>query len=334
MNPIFRIEWPRATPKEVIFIAVLLLLLVIIYFFVKYLQLQNRKKAREDSLFLIKTRQLGLSSFQIKLLNNMIEMLQLTRPDRILAEPALFENSAGKLLSFLKQKQEGSFSISSVCRDLTIAYEKLYHPSSAKKPLERIQDIEADRLLYFVADDNNVYFGKIIDTAEDSIVVRMFRSAKELQFLETESTMKVTIWRLGDAEYYFTTTGILRGDRLIMKAPDEFTREQEFRYPYVDTILLCEISTEADDGETPEKIRATIFKINEKESVIRLKQTLDYSSEYILEFELSDFKFTIKSKIIANRSISEAHINYYTLKFGEISPAAVNVLKNYLIEHL
>jgi len=336
MDTVFGFKWPEASPTQVLFSLLAFVILLLIYLILKYMQYKKNQLVKDHSLFLFKTKRLGLSNFQIKVLTNIIDILKLPNPNTILHDPDAFERAVGKMLTFMKQRNEDEESFFNICKDLTITYEKLYHATRVRKPLESLKEIDINQLLYFVTEDGDIFFGKVAGVGNNVLSIKLFRGKKELQPVAGKNKIKVYIWRVGDAEYTFNTETVELSDSLLtIDLPGEFTRDQEFRHPYLDVIIPCKLirvqDTPLEDAIT---VQGTIYKLNDYESVIRLSEKQDYTHRYTLEFTISDFKFSVTSKIIANSAIPEDNVYYYTMKFEEISDAARNVLKNYIYEHL
>ncbi len=336
METVFGVKWPTATPIELTLLVILFLVVGLIFLILKYIQHQKDRQLHDYNLFLFRTKRLGLSNFQIKVLNNIINILHLSNPSDILRDPELFEEATGKFLTFLKNQHEEEKSFSSICKDLTITYEKLYHGVRFKKPLNSLMELEINQLLYFNTAGEETFFGKILSISNNGITLKLFRSPKELQALVEPQPVKFYIWRVGDAEYTFDTmTEELEGNLLTVIIPESFTRDKEFRHPYLDVIIPCTVKINA--GGTKEEIKeenGTVFKINDYEAVVRLGDKMDYKEQYALSFAINEFKFDILTQIISSRTIAEGNVFYYTMKFEDISEAARNVLKNYIYEHL
>ncbi len=336
METIFGVKWPTATPVELTVLIILFLLVGFIFILLKYMQHQKDRQLHDYNLFLFRTKRLGLSNFQIKVLNNIIDILHLSNPSDILRNPELFENATGKFLTFLKNENEEEKSFSSICKDLTITYEKLYHGVKFKRPLDNLREIEINQLLYFITEKNEIFFGKVVSISNNGITLKLFRPPKELQALGVNQNVTVYIWRVGDAEYTFKTIiEDVEGNLFTLAIPETFSRDKEFRHPYLDVIIPCSVTTQKKgikEEQKPEN--GTVFKINDYEAVIRLGGNLDYMESHTLSFTINEFKFEITCKIISNRTINEGNVFYYTMKFEEISEAALNVLKNYIYEHL
>ncbi|HOO70611.1 MAG TPA: hypothetical protein PK926_02540 [Spirochaetota bacterium] len=333
---VFGVKWIKASYPQIAVIAAFLLFIGAFLGLLKYYQYLKNKKIHDESLFLFKMKRLGLSNFQIKLINNMVRTLKLSNPNELLEQSALFEAATGKFLQFLKSKTENLDALASICKDITITYEKVYNPGRYKKPLESISQIENTQLLYFTTEDGTVYLGKILTKVPDSLTLKLFRSIKELHSLRGEQPITVYIWRIGDAEYVFNSKTIsLDKNILTIVLPESFIRDQEFRHPYIETILpMSIVKIEPDPVEEVENVTGTLFKINDYEAVIRTGTRLDYDTDYALSFEIMEFQFKIVTRIIANKTVEEGNIIYYTLKFTEMSDAARSVLKKYIYEHL
>ena len=333
---VFGFYWIKASSTEILMVLAFLLFLGATYALLRYNQFLKNKKIQDESLFLFKMKRLGLSNFQIKLINNLVKTLYLTNPNELLQNSALFEEAVGQFLRFLKKGGESMDSLFDICKDITITYERIYSPALYKKPLESMAQIENNQLLYFTTEDGTVYLGKIISKTAESISIKLFRILKELQALNAEQPLTVYLWRIGDAEYIFKSKTMgLDKNILNISMPAEFTRDKEFRHPFIDTIIPITI-TRADPGplDEPENLAGTLFKINDYEAVIRAGSKFDYNHNYIIEFDAMDFKFHITARILANKTIEEGNIFYYTLKFIEMSDPARAILKRYMYEHL
>ena len=333
---VFGFYWIKASTPEIIMVLVFILFMAGVYALLRYNQFLKNKKIQDESLFLFKMKRLGLSNFQIKLINNLIRTLNLSNPNQLLENSALFEQAIGDFLRFLKKKGESMESLSEICKDITITYERVYSPALYKKPLESMNQVEINQLMYFTTMDGTVYLGKIVTRTADSLSIKLFRIQKELKGLGFEQQVTAYIWRIGDAEYIFTSKTMgLNNNILTISMPESFTRDKEFRHPFLETIIPITIR-KADPGplDEQEEVPGTLFKINDFEAVIRAGSRFDYNHSYIISFDAMDFKFIITARIIANKTIEEGNIFYYTMKFVEMSEAARAILKRYMYEHL
>lgn len=339
METVWGVKWPIPSSFELFIIMLVFFLVILFLVLFRYNLYFKRQKMHAQQLFLFKTKQLGLTNFQIKILNGLANTLKLKDSINLLRNPDLFESSLGKFLSFLREQEEQEESLHAISIDIIKTYEKLYHPESYKKPLDRIQDLEVDILTCFFTEERGAYIGRVLEKDDKSISLKIFGNPDLLQE-SIDAPIKVYLWRKGDAEYTFNSKIInIENDMLYIELPEEFIRGEEVRHPYVDTIIPCTVSNMLAQGEKEardksEKINGTIYKLNEFESVLRLASKLDYEKNYALEFELSDFKINISSKVISDRTITEENISYYTFRFIEMSEPAKNILTRYIKEHL
>jgi len=336
IDTVFGFKWKVGTPEDFLLFFVILLLVIAIFGLIRYRFFLEDRKIHDYQLFLFKMRRLGLSNFQIKILNNMTKILRLSNPGLFLDNSRHFEDAIGRFLLFLRGKNELEESMASICKDITIIYEKVYHYQLFKKPLDRMQDIELNQLLYFIIGENNVYLGKIISKDNDILQVQLFRPIKEIQRLKEPGSIKVHIWRIGDAEYEFTSETIgLTDDVVSISFPVEFSRGKEFRHPYIDVIIPAVVGKfDLKPLEEPEHNNGTIIKVNDYEIVIRMNKKLEYKYHYKIECNLLEFQFSVVCTLIADKTINENNLIYYTFKFIDMSEGAKHVLKKYIYEHL
>jgi c-di-GMP-binding flagellar brake protein YcgR len=236
----------------------------------------------------------------------------------------------------------------------------------AKKPLKGIVDVDEEQLLYFSPITDKVFLGKIISQDATTIAIRIFGNPADLVAVSEKKTVTFHIFRVGDAEYEFTS--IIQsheGGVLKVGVPQELIKGEEVRHPYIDVIIPAIISREqkssrvledivgenktekdnakvglpADEGMIvdeieEEKLPCTMYKLNDYEAVVRLSQKLDFNYRYLLDFQLMDFNIRALVRIIATKTVEEAGTMYYTIKFDEMSPSSKSVLKKYVYEHL
>ncbi|MCU0849138.1 MAG: hypothetical protein MUD12_14755 [Spirochaetes bacterium] len=336
IETVLGIKWHAASSWEVLLILFSIFMLAIIYFLYKYLQVLKDRRIHDHQLFLFKLKKLGLSNFQIKIINNMLGILRLGESNRFLTETALFEDGVGRFLGFLKDKNEPEETLESICKDISMINDRLFHHSLQRKPIERLMDIEADQILYFITEYKYVYMGKIISKSEKGLDIRLFRSPRQISDLSPGISIKVYIWRSGDAEYVFSSKTLAgKKNILTISISDDFVRGKEFRHPYIDIIVPATLTAIKESGNAEEEIiSGTILKINEFEAVMKLSKKLNYNFDYYIDFEILEFHIRSNSRLIASRSVEEENSIYYTLKFDDMSEAAKNILKKYIYEHL
>lgn len=339
MKTIFGFDWPTPDLTQILIILLIIAVITAFLLLLRYNYILNRRIIHEQQLFLFKTKQLGLTNYQFKILSGVIENLGLKDPNKILDNAVYFESSIGSFLQYLRDKNENEESLSAICKDIIITYEKIYHFTTYKKPLETIHDIEDNILLCFVVENKDVYIGKLINKEENSITLQLFRHPRNLQNLAGKP-IKGYIWRTGDAEYTFDAQIISNDTQFLnIVMPDTVVRGKEVRHPYIEVMLPCRLIPVKDglpiaEQEKHKDVYGNIFKINENETVIRLNQSIDYKLNYIINFEISDFKMGITSKVIADKTIHEENTHYYTLKFMDISEAGARILKQFIVDHL
>jgi hypothetical protein len=362
------ITWHQASAQDVLIIVGLLMIPIVIIILAKILQKLKYKRIHDEQLFLFKLKRLGLSNFQIKIINNLLEILEFSNPNQILDDPAYFESAIGKFLTHTRATDESEESQLMMCRDITSIYDKLYFNTRSKKPLRSIADVDSEQLVYFSPVPGRAFLGKINSRDNRSLYLTIFGRPADLIGIPLKKSVLFQIFRVGDAEYEFSSliTG-REGATLYVEIPAELARKEESRHPYVDVIipaLLSKIITPLKDKELEEldeiierdeqgkkeelpavealvvdesmgdQMECTVYKINDYEAVVRIPEKLDFSSPYYLEFTVMDFSFKIVSQIIATKTVEEGGAIYYTMKFQDMSPSATSVLKKYVYEHL
>jgi hypothetical protein len=252
-----------------------------------------------------------------------------------------------------------------ICRDIVTIYEKLYHHTVAQKPVNGIDDVDGEQLIYFVPAEGKIYLGRIISRNNKNLFLKIFGSPGGIDAVLDNVKITFHIFRMGDAEYEFVSSVTGHdGSTLNVLIPLEIVRRGETRHPYIDVIIPAQIMPEtvqsekkvsgmpaeaatirekADSGverdemggeNNDDMLSCLIYKINNYEAVLRLPQKLDFNTRYILEFTALEFHFKILTKIIASKTVVGVDIIYYTVKFEEMPESAGKVLKKYVYEHL
>jgi c-di-GMP-binding flagellar brake protein YcgR len=333
---ILTLKWKPTTTNEIIAFFCILVIPILVIIIIKLYQRYKNIKIHDSQLFLFKLKRLGLSNFQIKIINNLIEILRFSNPNTLLGNPEFFESAVSRFLTHARGSGESEEPLSMISKDLSIIYDKIYYPTRAKKPIRSIQDLGENQLIYFTLDSNKVFIGKIISWDSKNLYFKTFGSAAEMQAIPKNKMHTFHIFRLGDAEYSFDAN-VLGHEygTLIVEIPKEINRGEESRHPYIDVIIPAQISKIGSLDEVVEKISCTIYKINEYEAVLRVNMKLDINYQYNLEFNALEFNFIIVSKIIVEKTVEEeSGIFYYNLKFKEMSAGASNVLKKFVYELL
>jgi len=339
VDTVFGIKWRDAlAPLDVILILIIVVLSLTIYILYKYNLKLKEEALKANLLFQFKIKKYGLTGLQRRIINHIVELQKLKDMQQIFTRPDLFEASVGDILTYMKDVMENGDSLVNVCKDLIITYEKLYHYTQVRKPIDSISDISPGVLLYFYLDPSVVYVGKLLHNEDTKMTLQVFRSHSVLPEIAIGAGYNFYFWRAGDAEYIFNSEVILYElGQVTIKTPSEFTRGKEVRRPYIDVLLQCSLiltdplyrSTEVEE---PKPIPSTILKINEHEVVMRQPEKLDFRYNYTLIFEIDEFKVKTLVKVIADKTIVEGNVHYYTCKIEEISEAAKEVLHKYLRE--
>jgi hypothetical protein len=362
------ITWHKASGAEILLVIGLLMIPVAIIILVKGVQRLKYNRIHEEQIFLFKLKRLGLSNFQTKIVNNLIEILGFSNPNQLFDDTRHFETAIGGFMTHIRATNEGEDSQLMMCRDISAIYDKLYFNNLFKKPLKTIEDVDEDQLIYFSSAAGRAFLGKIVSRDTKSLYLAIFGRPGDLAGLPLKKPVSFQIFRVGDAEYEFVSIITGRsGATLYVDIPSHLTRKEETRHPYIDVIIPAHISkiivpikdkelveleeiiereeqpkkedvfeeeAMAVDDITEEKMECTIYKINDFEAVVRIADKLDFANMYYLEFTAMDFAFKIITQIIATKNVEESGALYYTMKFQDMSASASSVLKKYVYEHL
>jgi len=304
----------------------------------KYQRAENLEMLQGQQLLLFKTKQLGITQYQYKILKGITDILHLEKPAEILRDPLLFERSIIRFLAFATKMGENKESFESICKDLIITYEKIYHFVDIRKPLSELRELEVNTLIAIETNEGNFFICKIRSQTREGFAIRVFSMAKDLERLTPGTDLRVFFWRSGDAEYEFRSIVIDNdnGDTII-QIPNDFTRGHSVPHPLVDIMLPCTVSNPPVPGTvegTPESFPADIFKLNEYEAIIRCSSKLDHAHHYIIDFTVNDFAIRTDMQILRERFIADRKIYYFNVKFTDLSEAGKTVIGNYIINHL
>ena len=340
---VWGVKWRIAPVWEVLLGIAIIGLIIAFLGLLLYYQNLKKKRASAYQLFLFKTKQKGLTNFQSKILHSMAETLKLSKPEQIFSNPRLFESTIGNFMPYLMNSGETKDSLESICHDLIITYEKVYHSAQYREPLTDLRALELSTLLYLKTEDDNVAIGKVDTITTDTINIIFFRKPRYITARFMDRDIDVYFWRSGDAEYSFTShVNNIDGNILNIPIPETFNRGKEERHPYIGVIIPCAISeiheTDTKGAATREKqpveINGTLNRLNEYEAVVRVNQELDYNTKYYLKFEMSGFKIEIVCQLLSDRTIAEEETYYVTFKLLRMSEPAQNIIKQYISEHL
>ncbi len=333
--------WPSINPVIAAIVAGIFLLIAAFLLLLRYSYRLKEAKIKADQLFLFKAKKIGLSNYQFKILRGMVDILKLNDPNPILSNKTLYEKAIGSFLSYLSEtSQEGETAISA-CRDIITIHEKIFNPSTYRKPMQSLRELEPGALVALFSEQQDACIAKVITTDNSTLSLQLFRK-EGIPATLARGKAALYIWRTGDAEYN-TEVDIknISGNIITVSYSDTLARGKEVRLPYLDVMIPCqltiEIKTETNGEEEVSSETTTagmIYRINENEAVVRLAAKIDYGKNYALSFTIDDFHIKFLCRILAEKSIQEENAFFITFRFLEGTDVARNVLKRYISEHL
>ena len=309
--------------------------LIVLYFAIK--QFFARKKKKEDKrlILLAKMRKLGLSNKQIKIVNYITKLNKLSSIEKVHANKELFENSIGQVIREFKIQQ---LPLSDVCRDVSLAYEKLYSPSRTINRLIELKNLSPNHIISFTPENeaDKVFFSKVVSVTDESIIAKLLKKQDDVRYLKDNISIDASIWKNDDGEYYFTTSAnfnSLENDDFEILMPENLLKRNEFDRPYMNVAIDCELTLEDNDPtkeKAEEPIKARIVKMNTDEAIVTTRVALAQGKVYWFDFTINDFRFSLEAKTAITHFDPLINVAQATLVFKNMSPMALNVLKNYL----
>lgn len=333
---IFGVKWPAPGTFGIVFVLTLVFLALVIFLVYKYFEAKEQTRIHNYQLFLFQAKRKGLNNFQFKILKNMSFYLKLSNPKELITNSALFESTLTDFIEYLTKQTEGEENLIGIYRDLTTIYERLYIAGSHRKPIEAMTDIEDGEIIYFTTESCDVYLGKVISRGNSFITLKLFTPDKNLKNFENEIPISLYCLRINDAEYLIktVTTGV-DINTLNVRFSDDFSREREFRHPYINVVLPAIVYVmPVIAAEEPEPIECSILKINEYECVVRIPSPLEYSRIYPISFEVNKYKFNVNSRVISSKTVETESVYYLTFKFLDMTDPAKVILTKYIAESL
>ena len=97
IETVFGVIWRQASIFEITIIFLFISTIIFFLFLLKYNQVLKDRKIHDYQLFLFKLKRLGFSNFQIKIINNIVDILQLKDPNALPKDPELYEKAVGRL---------------------------------------------------------------------------------------------------------------------------------------------------------------------------------------------------------------------------------------------
>ncbi len=320
----------------VLVIAALVFALVYIYRTMKerekYInELQKKHRVQLRSI------QLGFNSYQSKIYQELLGILKLEDPLELAGDPLLFEESAQKLLNRISELNEGVEPLDLMCKNLVITYEKLYHGSGTRTPLKNIRDVENNALIFLTDNMRSFIIGKIIGRGQEHLAVRPIAGTRDVSPVSPDTVLNGYIYRAGDAEYTFVTTVATSEEtKLRIRVPGTFEVEAEAHHPFIEANIPCEIAVDrpAEEAGHEEIPPGLIFRLNDKELVMRATVKMDFNRNYGISFTISDFLIRIEGRVVREKYIKNTHVYYYNVVFISMTDVARKILKDYILEHI
>jgi hypothetical protein len=276
-----------------------------------------------------------LSGFQIKILEDISDMLQLENPEKLFHDTFFFEHSIDRFLKFRIEKGDINESVDLICRGIVETYEKIYHFSEMTAPLENLADLEINRLVYILSHDNRFFIGKLVSKSY-IFNINIIGGTHAAESLNPESEVTCYAWRAGDAHYNFKSAVVgIDGRQLDLSIPESFERFEDEHHPLVDVNIDCSIFNPEDHTQdSPEgpaqKINGVIFKLNETELILRSSGKLEYYKKYIVSFDLDEYNLIIEANIIRDRIVNDTMVHYFNFKTINITPETKNIIRKHI----
>jgi hypothetical protein len=320
-------------------ILILLILFAIIACVVVYLRVSIRRQQEhiEGNAERVRIRgmQRGLTKYQMQILVRIAEIRNLDESARILNDPESFEQSIGAYLIQVRRMDDKNTPLESVCRDIIITHEKLYHQSDVRKPLAAMAEIETNRLVFLITNEGLFDIGRLADKRERGFGIQLLGGARTAGKFVPGMQVRCYVWRSGDGGYVFTSpVDKSTGTFVEIRMPEQFEHVEADHFPFIDVNVPCTIVPPALPGEEdgPALMDGLIFKLDENEAVIRTKEKLQFNIPYALEFKMDEFRIRAASRIMRDIYFKDRTVYYYNVRFTEISGAAKTFIRNYIIE--
>jgi hypothetical protein len=339
METIFGFRWPVPSVFDIAIMVFIILLFVFIMFIIYFSLIKKETKNQAFQLFLFRVKNLGLTTYKIKILHAIVDSLSLGNPIKLLNRPLLFETAINRYHNYLTKHRESIDSMKLIYEEIIEIYETLYRPSLYREELKHIVDIDKGQLFRLIIDDRYVLIGKLSEI-KDYVRIKICTKHRKKFKLRNIRSAGVFFFRPGDAEYEFSSRIISIDKRYIeISIPPKFTRIKPIRLPDIDVEIkgmLKPVQKEDLDGKQPEEheLECYVLKLNRDEASINVQRPLDFKKEIFLEFEIDGFLIKIKSVILSEKRLRASSSYYYTLKFTEMSDAAREVINKFLTYEL
>ncbi len=328
-----------ASMSELILLFVLLILIVVIVML--YMRL---KKADSDvgnvekhRLMLVNSIKKHLTGVQIKLIEDVADILKLENPEKLFHDTFFFEHAIDRFIKTKFETGDIGESMDLLCRSIIETYEKIYHFSEITSPLSSLMDLEINRLIYIISHDNRFFIGKLISSTK-FFKINILGGINHLDSLYPYSEISCYIWRAGDAHYNFKSSiEVIDGRQIEITIPDTFKRFEDEHHPLIDVNIECSIfmlekQSPENQDETSKRISGVIFKLNESELILRSSEKLEFYKRYTVSFQLNEYNLVVDANIIRDRILKDTLVHYYNFKTINMSAESKNIIRKFIEE--
>ncbi|MBN2435113.1 MAG: hypothetical protein JXK07_07585 [Spirochaetes bacterium] len=335
IETVWGVKWFVAGTRELVILLIALLIIAIVLLLIQFYLQKSKTLSHEFQYVLFHSKNRGLTNFQYKIVRGMAEMLKLKHPMQMIESPEIFEKAIGSFILFLSKKPDtDNKAMIKIFKAIVITYDKLFSETGYKRPLNSIEELSDGHLIYFFTQNESAFIGKLLKIEDGYLKLDLFRKPHDLVKLSDGDEVTCFIWRAGDAEYTFTTTvSEMIKSTVLLEQPADINRGNEVRLPFVNVIIkgLLKLNNDMDESE---EIEVTVFKLAEHEVIVRSSDSHIENSRCEISFTMEDFTITAPARIIAEKTVSDNGVSYYTLKFLELSKPAEKVIRNYIYEHI
>ncbi len=323
--------------SELILLLFLLILIVVIV--ILYLRLRKADtdigNVEKHRRMLINSIKKHLTASQIKLIEEILNILKLENPEILFRDTFYFEQAIDRYLKSKYESGDIGESIDLLCRSIVETYEKIYHYSQLTTQLSSLTDLEINRLVFIISQDNRFFIGKIISSTR-CFKVNIIGGTNHLDSLYPYSEISCYIWRAGDAHYNFKSSiEIIDGRQLEITIPETFKRFEDEHHPLIDVNLECSIFVQEKQPpenqiESSKRITGVIFKLNESELLLRSNEKLEFYKKYTVSFQLNEYNLVVDANIIRDRVLKDTLVHYYNFKTMKMSPETKNIIRKHI----
>jgi hypothetical protein len=263
--------------------------------------------------------------------------MRLKNINELLYDMNLFESSLENFIDDASRTPESGENLQFL-RDMIIICQRLYLSDTYKTALKSMRDILWESSLPGIRREG-LLPGKIKDLSgrKKRHGPDFFRKRSE-RSLRAGTPVTLNFSRLFDGEYMIhTEIAAVNGTSVDIAYSDDMTKIREFRLPFVDYQYSCCYhghGISAGRGWRAVSITGTMTKVNENEAYIQVDTALEIGKDYEIVFELSEFRFNVKSVLLSSRFSKITKYHDLLFKFSDLTGAGKTVLVKYITEKL